>query len=123
MQNQEKFTNIVVEHERQTLEVFGPRLHFLVRPEANDEAPCVIKGTVPAGVSVPMHSHAGIEAFYVLGGEIEVLSEKPINQGENVEAPLPQEIQHFIRTAERYGYWLATPEENALIGISLFQTK
>jgi quercetin dioxygenase-like cupin family protein len=175
MQNQEKFTNIVVEHESEALEVFGPRLHFLVRPEANDEAPCVIKGTVPAGVSVSMHSHDGIEAFYVLDGEIEVLSEKsgdfhwikasrgdfievpggarhgfrnrsqvpvvllitttsrlgrffeevgkPINQGENVDSPLPEEIQHFVRTAERYGYWLGTPEENAFVGISLFQSK
>jgi quercetin dioxygenase-like cupin family protein len=175
MQNKEKFTNIVVEHESEALEVFGPRLHFLVRPEANDEAPCVVKGTVPAGVSVPMHSHSGIEAFYVLDGEIEVLREKsgdfdwiraspgdfievpsgarhgfrnrsqlpvvllitttsklgrffqevakPINQGANFNAPLPEEIQHFAKTAERYGYWLATPEENALVGISLFQSK
>jgi quercetin dioxygenase-like cupin family protein len=36
----------------------------------------VYHGTIPPGVSVPIHSHAGIEAFYVLSGEIEVLSEE-----------------------------------------------
>ncbi len=61
---------------REMFEVFGPKLQFLVLPEASDEAPCVLKGTIPPGVSVPMHSHGGIEAFFVLSGEIEVLSEK-----------------------------------------------
>jgi mannose-6-phosphate isomerase-like protein (cupin superfamily) len=132
----------------------------------------VYHGTIPPGVSVPIHSHAGIEAFYVLSGEIEVLSEeggnarwikaglgdfievpsnakhgfknrsqrpvvqlittpsklgrffqeigRSINQNANVSPRLPEEIQQFLITAERYGYWLATPEENALFGISLF---
>ena len=44
---------------------------------------------------------------------------RPINQGATVSPPLPDEMQRFLRTAERYGYWLATPEENALVGISL----
>jgi hypothetical protein len=29
-------------------------------------------------------------------------------------------MQRFLKTAERYGYWLATPEENAAVGVSLF---
>ena len=36
------------------------------------------------------------------------------------DPPFPDEIQRFLNTAERYGYWVATPEENALVGISLF---
>jgi bifunctional non-homologous end joining protein LigD len=32
----------------------------------------------------------------------------------------PDRLQHLVRTSERYGYWLATPEENAAAGISLF---
>ena len=32
---------------------------------------------------------------------------------EQAASPSPDEIQRFVKTAERYGYWLATPEENA----------
>ena len=45
---------------------------------------------------------------------------RSITQGERVSSPSPNEIQRFLKTAERYGYWLATPEENAAVGISLF---
>jgi hypothetical protein len=45
---------------------------------------------------------------------------RPVVQGERVGPPSPDEIQRFVKTAERYGYWLATPEENASLGISLF---
>ena len=76
MQNQNKLPNIVVEGKSAVFEVFGPTLQFLVLPNSNDDAPCVLKGTIPPGVSVPIHSHGGMEAFFVLSGEIEVLSEK-----------------------------------------------
>lgn len=33
--------------------------------------------------------------------------------------PTDEELEHFLATAERYGYWNATPEENAKIGVSL----
>ena len=36
------------------------------------------------------------------------------------DPPSPDQLQRFVRTIERYGYWLATPEENAAAGISLF---
>ena len=166
------FTNIVDERDCDVLEVFGPTLQFLIAPQSGDEAPCVMKGTIPPGVSVPIHSHVGIEAFYVLSGEVEVLSDKggkthwiaagpgafievpsnakhgfknrsqhpvvqlitttsklgrffqeigrPITQGEIVGPPPADEIQRFVKMAERYGYWLGTPEENAAVGISLF---
>jgi len=64
----ESFTNIVVERDREALEVFGPSVQFLVAPQPSDEAPCVMRGTIPPGLSVPIHSHAGIEAFFVLSG-------------------------------------------------------
>lgn len=34
---------------------------------------CVIRGTIPPRVSVPLHSHADAESFYVLSGEAEAL--------------------------------------------------
>src|SRR3981189_1283767 len=70
------FTNIVLERDCETLEVFGPSAQFLIGPQSRDETPCVMKGTIPPGICVPLHSHAGIEAFFVLSGDLEVLTEE-----------------------------------------------
>ena len=35
------------------------------------------------------------------------------------EVPLAQDIERLLTTSVRYGYWNATPEENAAVGISL----
>jgi len=32
--------------------------------------------------------------------------------------PSFDQIRHFLETAERYGYWNATPDENARLGLS-----
>ena len=53
--------------------VLGPRIQFLTALSENDDDYCLIKGTVPAGVVVPLHSHAERETFYVVGGEIQGL--------------------------------------------------
>jgi quercetin dioxygenase-like cupin family protein len=167
----EVFASIVVERDCAVLEVFGPSVQFMVAPQSRDEAPCVLKGTIPPGVCVPIHSHAGIEAFFVLSGDVEVLTDegrkahwitagpgdlvevpskakhgfrnrsqhpvvqlitttsklgrffqevgRSITEGARGSPPHPDEIQRFLKTAERFGYWLATPEENAAVGISL----
>ena len=36
-----------------------------------------------------------------------------------VAAPAADPLRHFLETAERYGYWNATPEENAEVGLLL----
>jgi quercetin dioxygenase-like cupin family protein len=167
------FTRLIIESDCETLDVLGPSIQFLVAPQANEEAPCVIKGTIPPGVSVPIHRHQAIEAFYVVSGNVEVFSEKegkcqwiaagpgdfievpsgakhgfrnrsqhpvvqlitttsklgrffqeigePMLEGANGNLPSPERLQHLIRTSERYGYWLASAEENAAAGISLAQ--
>jgi len=169
----EPSTRLVAESDGEVLDVLGPNVQFLVAPQANDEAPCVIKGTIPPGVSVPIHRHPAFEAFYVVSGNVEVLSEKegktqwiaagpgdfievpsgakhgfrnrsqhpvvqlitttsklgrffkeigePMLEGATGNPPSPERLQHLIRTSERYGYWLASPEENAAAGISLAQ--
>jgi hypothetical protein len=45
---------------------------------------------------------------------------RPITGDANVTLPFPDELLHFIKTSERYGYWLASPEESAAAGIQLF---
>ena len=165
-------THIVVERDREGIDLFGPSFQFLVAPQPSDEAPCVIKGTIPPGLSVPIHRHAGVEACFVLSGNVEVLSDeggeahwiavgtgdfievpsnakhafrnksqhpvvqlitissklgrlfqeigRPITRGTTLDLPSSDELQRLVKTCERYGYWLATPEENAAAGISSF---
>ena len=58
-------------------EVFPPRGHlrpvneYLTDLSGNAEDYCVMRCNVPAGVVVPMHSHADRETFYVLSGSPE----------------------------------------------------
>jgi quercetin dioxygenase-like cupin family protein len=168
----EAFSDIVDERDRETLELFGPSFQFLLAPQPSDEAPCVIKGTIPPGVSVLIHQHRSVEACFVISGNVEVLSEsggvthwipagpgdfieipsnakhafrnksehpvvvlmtinsklgrffqeigRPITPGARLNPPSPDELQRLVKTCERYGYWLAKPEENASAGVASF---
>jgi quercetin dioxygenase-like cupin family protein len=41
---------------------------------------------------------------------------RPVLHGEHLE-PTPAQLQHFMKVAARYNHWLASPEENAEVGI------
>jgi len=56
-------THIANEGTYGVLDVFGPTLEFLILPEEGESASCVMAGTIPPGVSVPLHSHPDIENF------------------------------------------------------------
>ena len=47
---------------------------------------------------------------------------RPIARGATLSAPAPDELRRIVKTCERYGYWVATPEENASAGIPLFMS-
>jgi quercetin dioxygenase-like cupin family protein len=150
-------------------DVMGPKVEFLTVPDGRDDSACLMRGTIPAGVFIPLHSHADPETFIPVSGEAEALIQSPdglkwlrlgpgkvlhvpggarhafcnrteapatmivvstsrigrffIEVGEQVRpgspAPPPSKgtLGHFLSTAERYGYWNATPEENARAGI------
>ena len=152
-------------------DVFGPTLEFLILPGEADSGYCVMKGTIPPGISVPLHSHPDIESFLLVSGAVQAMSQRDgtfewleVRPGELVHvpsnakhawrnasgepavqlitttpklgrfleeigrpvtsgAPLPpttlDDLQHFIRVAAKYGYWLGSPAENAAIGIVL----
>jgi quercetin dioxygenase-like cupin family protein len=154
--------------EEQTFIVLGVLLQFLSTPEQIDDQISVMRGTVPSGIVIPLHSHADPEIFYVLNGSLEIFqAEGPsagwqtVNAGEVVSIPgkvrhalrntshspitvskqelysffrelarpfdpnrppappTPDEMQQLFSVAEKYEYWLASPDENAAIGISL----
>ncbi|UVF22207.1 cupin domain-containing protein (plasmid) [Microvirga terrae] len=56
----------------ETLDVMGPQIQLLVEPGA-DHAPSVMRGTIPPGTVVPLHSHDDPETFIGLSGEAEGL--------------------------------------------------
>jgi quercetin dioxygenase-like cupin family protein len=153
------------------VEVFGPTLEYLTSPQQPETQYCVMIGTIPASLSVPLHSHADVESFYVLSGAVQVLTgeygsfewlhaaqgsfvhvpggakhafrnttKEPVvtlitttpklgrffqEAGRQVTSavPLPppaeDDIARFLRVSDKYGYWNATPEENAAVGLNL----
>ncbi len=162
--------HVVDLRDAETIDVLGPTIQFLTPPGPSDDDPCVMRGTIPAGAPVPLHSHRDPETFFMISGEVEGLTEtddgfewvriKPGNvfhvpggakhafrnvgdkpavsliattsrmarffkeiAGPPVgPAPMPpsaETLRHFTETAERFGYWNATPEENAEVGLIL----
>ncbi len=149
------------------VELFGPTLEFLPLPEVEQNDFCVLKGVIPPGVFVPLHSHPDTEDFIVLSGEVEVLRQDAhgyewivAKAGDYIHVPggarhawrnvshqpmvnlvtttnklgkfflkagrpvtsVPQvvtseDLARFAAVCARYDYWIATPEENAAVGI------
>jgi quercetin dioxygenase-like cupin family protein len=58
-------------NERTILDLVGPKIELLTASE--ESAYCVMKGTIPPGVAVPLHSHEDAESFYLLSGEAQFL--------------------------------------------------
>jgi len=50
-----------------------PTLEFLTSPQDPQNDFCVMRGTLPPDVSVPLHSHTDTEDFVVISGELEAL--------------------------------------------------
>jgi quercetin dioxygenase-like cupin family protein len=149
----------------------GTLFEFLVSPSEAGAEICLIRGTIPPGAAVPLHSHADVELFYILEGSVEAFQvtngasrwtrvdaghtvtivgntshalrntsalpativivttsklyqffhevTKRFDPSQSATTPTPDEVQGFLRTVERYGYWMGSPEENAAIGLTL----
>jgi quercetin dioxygenase-like cupin family protein len=165
-------THIVKRGTFHALDVFGPSLEFLTSPEEEvDAGYCMMIGTIPPGVSVPLHSHPDTESFFLVSGAVQALSQqdkefewldvrpgefvhvpsnakhawrntsrepavqlitatpklgrffqeigRPVPTGAFLPPPTPEDIEHFMRVATKYGYWLGNPADNAAIGIAV----
>jgi hypothetical protein len=44
---------------------------------------------------------------------------KPFDPDQRPDSPTPEAMQELFELAAKHGYWMASPEENAAIGISL----
>ena len=60
-----------------SLDVMGPTIEFVSRPGEGHGDFAVIRGVLPPGVTVPLHSHEDAEDFLILAGTQEVLAEGP----------------------------------------------
>jgi quercetin dioxygenase-like cupin family protein len=58
------------------LDVLGPTVEFLVLPSESAAGYCIMKGTIPPGVSVPFHSHPDDESFFLLSGRLQALDQR-----------------------------------------------
>jgi quercetin dioxygenase-like cupin family protein len=151
----------------QIVEHFGPSLELLTAPQEALNDFCVLRVTIPAGVTIPLHAHPDTEDFLIIMGEIEALKQdgqsyqwitarpgdyvhvpanarhawrnvssqpvtcwvittrrlaqsfqetgRPVTDA--LEPPDSEELARIAAGAAKYGYWLATPEENAAVGI------
>jgi quercetin dioxygenase-like cupin family protein len=57
------------------LDVIGPHIQHLTALSDADDDYCLIGSNFPAGVLVPIHSHADRETFHILEGELQGLWE------------------------------------------------
>jgi hypothetical protein len=55
------------------LDVLGPHIQHLTALSDADDDYCLIRSNFPAGVVVPIHTHADRETFYIHGGEFQEL--------------------------------------------------
>jgi quercetin dioxygenase-like cupin family protein len=85
-------TKIVRSEEGQVVDLSGPQIEPLT--SRKEQSYFLLKGTIPPGINVPLHSHGDPESFYVLSGEVQVLAQtevrlewKTVRRGDFVHIP------------------------------------
>lgn len=58
------------------VDLFGPTVEFLTDPREAQKNLCILKGVIPPGVAIPLHSHLDSEDFLVISGEIQALKQE-----------------------------------------------
>lgn len=115
------------------LDVLGPTVEFLTSPAAAHDDFCVMRGVIPPGVVVPLHSHDATEVFFVLSGTKQVLTLDggparwvEVRAGDYVHVPQGTRHAHrngsdeplieLVITTARLGKWfeeVGTPDTGA----------
>ena len=159
-------TSAVILDNADVIDIFvGPQLTYLTPQSSFSSDFCLMKVDMPAGVTVPIHSHEDRETFYILSGELDGLigtnwttflpgtvmdvkngvrhalrnaSAAPtaflmvttMKMGQffrevgrpyapGLPPPTSADLQNFGRVSSNYGYWMGTPSDNLLVGITL----
>jgi uncharacterized RmlC-like cupin family protein len=69
-----QIAGIVDQDRGEQIGVLGPTIRFLTPPDGATDLPCLMRGTIPPGGMVPLHSHADPETFLALSGTLDGLS-------------------------------------------------
>jgi len=76
------------------LDLLGPTVEFLTSPQEAGIDFCLLRGVIPPGVSVPLHSHPDTEDFIVISGEGQALRQRTgghewieLKAGDHVHVP------------------------------------
>src|SRR6201985_4013526 len=92
------------------LDVFGPTVEFVSGPDDPAADFWVMRGVVPPGVAVPLHSHDDAEDFFILAGTQQVLTKSDqglqwsdVNAGDYVHIPAGVPHAHPHGSAQAAG--------------------
>lgn len=82
-------------------DVFGPTVEFLTLPGESTNYG-ILKGTIPQGISIPLHSHPDDESFYILSGTIKLIRQMNknyewVNISDNEFVHIPGNVKHAWR--------------------------
>ena len=94
-------------HHMQRLTPNGTLFEFLTSPAETGSEICLIRGTIPPGVAVPLHSHSDVELFYVLEGSLEAFQLGNGNHGWVSFGPgdvvsIPGNTKHALRNSSPF---------------------
>lgn len=99
-------TRVLNQGAADVLDVLGPTVEKLVSTSAGVASYCVMKGVIPPGLSVPLHSHPDDESFYLISGGVDVLLQKgtefewrAVKPGDFVH--VPHDVKHAWRSTSR----------------------
>ena len=89
---------------KQLFNAAGVLLQFLASPGEVGDAICLIRGTMPPGVVVPLHSHSEPEVLYVLDGSLQAYRSTEgangwTNAGVGDVVIIPGSVKHALRNA------------------------
>ena len=60
----------------QSFIVLGVLMQFLIKPDTTSSKVALLHAELPPGTTIPLHSHADSETFYLLSGSLEVYKDK-----------------------------------------------
>jgi mannose-6-phosphate isomerase-like protein (cupin superfamily) len=65
--------NVIATSDLETVDVLGSEVQFIPLATEVRKCFCLLRGTIPGGGAVPLHSHDSFETFTVISGEFEAL--------------------------------------------------
>jgi len=105
--------------DKQLFNAGGVLLQFLASPDEVGDAICLIRGTMPPKVVVPLHKHADPELLYVLEGSLQVYRSNEAasgwtDAGAGDAIIIPGSVKHALRNISSVRVTLALVTKSEL---------